>query len=874
MLVGLLWAWAAVALGQGVGSVVVRAQVSEDLGRVQVTVSARVRAEGGAVQLILPAERYRLPPDPLPPHAESELYSHGVVAGGFERLVAQVEGSPCQGPRAVRFDGTAVWACEAAASTVSTFASAELVVPERHGPFSKRGRQLTLGGGWFPVFQPSEQSAPASDYDVEVQVPAGAGVVLGDRWFAPIPTPGVRTVRWRGRARQVPLVVLPPWAGSRSVAQGRARFIAADLRGAPGQGDRLRFSQVSRAVDESLSFLVAAGLPAPTPSHPLLVVQAPLRHELARVTDGVVLVSDHAFRLVPLERFLRFHRYPMVRAVMTTWLLRGRRGPEAVFDADAAGAYLRDAFVRDQAGQAEDAFDVLSLWSFIPAVDSLLYAPQLPFVGAYFRLIQEEDPLSANLLDPPSARPRGKLAYEKLLDAFGEAVIAPVFRQVAAGARLESAVAQHLGGPGLAVLHTWSQGHPKVQYRLLDWSDREVRGARCAPAALCYEAQVRFERLGDEVAEPVTLLLEDEEGEGVRRVAPLDAAPIRTLTATLAAPLNSVVLDPDGRLAETPSADIPSPRFDNRSHPRWRVLLNSFNVLYSPSANNLDTALDLGFSRVRDVHWRFAARASYAPDTVSLSARSTYRFGRPVTPDSLVQWVGVVLGGEYLRPEFAGTRSSAMALSGTLYYGYDDRRTAWAPEAGTGFRASLGFSQVFGDLADDSELTRGAVNLTLRGLRSWRIDARHQLSLRASFGAYLFGTPRVQLRYALGGRSNLRGYVVDDEVGRIRGLLSGEWVHHLVPDMDLNAAWLVWVRGLDGALFADVGVIGDDLAETFTRTPRADLGYGLRIYIDYFGVRPGVMAIDLALPLVDDQGRFAVGPPAVYIDFAQSFFAF
>ncbi|CAN0600088.1 unnamed protein product, partial [Laminaria digitata] len=35
------------------------------------------------------------------------------------------------------------------ASTVQV--QAVLRVPERHGPFSRRGRQLTLGGGWYPI---------------------------------------------------------------------------------------------------------------------------------------------------------------------------------------------------------------------------------------------------------------------------------------------------------------------------------------------------------------------------------------------------------------------------------------------------------------------------------------------------------------------------------------------------------------------------------------------------------------------------------------------------------------------------------------------------------------------------------------------------
>ena len=52
------------------------------------------------------------------------------------------------------------------------------------------------------------------------------------------------------------------------------------------------------------------------------------------------------------------------------------------------------------------------------------------------------------------------------------------------------------------------------------------------------------------------------------------------------------------------------------------------------------------------------------------------------------------------------------------------------------------------------------------------------------------------------------------------------------------------------------------------------MGYGLRFYIEYFGVRPGVMAIDVALPLVRARGATELGPPALYIAFTQSFFAF
>lgn len=858
----------------------IEARLSADLSAVETTARfTDVPTADGAVEVVLGAQRFLQPPDPIPPHADRELFVGGVERGGFERVSLEVDGRPCPvaSPEAsdrVREapDGAWIVRCPAVGPRVSVSAQARVVIPERNGPFGRRGRQVSLGGGWFPTPRRPDGPAVAYAYRVRAEGPGWAATVLGDRYTPSRPSGERRTIQWSGVARQVPWLVLPGWTASRPAAGGRARFVSPSLRRPGDDRGAALAAQVIEALDDGFAFLDEQGLARPA-AGPLLVVQAPLRHDLARVADGVVLVSDRAFRLTPVDRFLRFHRYPLLRAIYGLHVLRGRADPEAWFGADAAGAYLRDAYVRDRAGRAEDAFDVLLLFSFIPAVDSLLYAPQLPFVGAYFRLIREADPLRARLVDPGGTRPLGKVAYEKLLDRFGPVATASVARDVVAGAQLLEAAEAHLGADGVATVRAWWGRYPDLQYSLQSWSSEPAPGA-CDVGPTCHRARVTVRRTGEVAAEPVQVRLVDDDG-GEREVwVESSTAAARTVTATLAAALDLVVLDPHGRLAETPSVEVPSPKYDNRSRPQWRFLLNSFNVLYSPSANNLDTALDVGFSRRRDVRWRFAARASYAPEAVSLSTRASYRFGHRVTPDQLAQWVGGVIGGEYLRPEFAGTEESAVAVSGTLFWGYDDRKTAWAPEAGLGLRASLGVSHSFGTPSADQDVTRDAVNLTLRALKSWRLDAAHQLSIRASAGAYLFGTPRNQLLYALGGRRNVRGYVVDDGVGRARGIVSAEWVHPLMPDLDLNAAWLVWVTGLDGALYADVAVLGDDPLDALSRAPRADVGYGFRVYLDYFGVRPGVMALDLALPLVDDEGRFSVGSPAVYIDFAQSFFAF
>src|SRR5207244_259730 len=137
-------------------------------------------------------------------------------------------------------------------------------------------------------------------------------------------------------------------------------------------------------------------------------------------------VSDRAFRMMPLARLYRFHRFPLLREIYTT--LAEARFRERAVDgslvhagAGAVGAWLSDRYVKKRFGTSENAFDVLDLFSFIPSVDALLYAPDLPFEGAYFRRIKEDDPLRPDFVDYPLPLPRGKIVYEKLLDRAGEA---------------------------------------------------------------------------------------------------------------------------------------------------------------------------------------------------------------------------------------------------------------------------------------------------------------------------------------------------------------------------------------------------------------------------------------------------------------------
>ena len=867
----------ALALAGVPAHVEVTAWVSDDLSQVRIETVTNLRWMPGArtVTVALSADRLRQPLE-VATAFEREIFVRRTTEGGFSDLEVRLNDEACAGEPAESPAGGRWLRCpvRGAPESLRVTTEATLHVPERFGPLGRVGTQLTLGGGWYPFVQ-----GAMGRHRARIEIPGGRAAVVADHWSPAADHGRRRTIEVsRADARQLPLVVLPPGAAGRRAASGRAWVISSRLDSRRPDARRW-VRQVRRLAHEAATYLARQRPPGVTAQRPWLLVEAPLRHDLARAADGLVLISDRAFRLTPLERFYRFHRYPVLREIFRAWARRctvslhrtGLAPTDGLGEvaADAAAVYLLDGFIRQGAGEAEDAFDVLSFWSWIPAVDRLLYQPQLPFVGAYFARVDETDPLRLPIVAPERTEARGKRIFDKLTDRLGPTGAKALIEQVLDGVPLKEAIARAFGDRSHAerFLRTWLGDYPTVQFALAGL--RSVPGPS-GPAGTppLYETTVRIERNASAPAEPITVRLE---GSGRSRLVQTETSTrtLLTVTSTTTFLVDRVVLDPFDRVPETPSQKVPQPRFDNDSHSRWRFLLNNFNVAVSPSAGTLDTALDVGFSRVFDLFWRFGTRVAYAPEALTVSAQGHRLFGRRRTPDRLMQWLGAGVVGEYLRPDFTANTSEAYALTTSLFYGFDDRTTVWAAEPGTALRAATAYTRVFG--TPQPGTTTDALSLSLRGLRSWRFEAAHQLSLRANVAAFVSGTPREQLQFFLGGRSNVRGYPVDVETGRMRAILSVEWVHGLLANRSWNAAELAWVSGMDGAVFADVAWIGNAVDRLGFR---ADIGYGFRVYLDYFGVRPGVMAVDFAIPLTDLSGAWAPGGLAVYIDFAQSFLVF
>src|SRR5690606_21503170 len=86
---------------------------------------------------------------------------------------------------------------------------------------------------------------------------------------------------------------------------------------------------------ESLALGFAMAQRAGVRASPLLVVRGPIQETLIEPFDGGFMVGRRGFHLLPLERFMKFHRIPVWRAQLGALLLAQVRAREP--DPDPAG---------------------------------------------------------------------------------------------------------------------------------------------------------------------------------------------------------------------------------------------------------------------------------------------------------------------------------------------------------------------------------------------------------------------------------------------------------------------------------------------------------------------------------------------------------
>ncbi|HEX3695877.1 MAG TPA: hypothetical protein VH374_10840 [Polyangia bacterium] len=724
-------------------------------------------------------------------------------------------------------------------------------IPRRFGAFGCVGGHCRLMGGFYPTplhLAASGWQADAppdrSDVSLSVRAPTGVDVLAGD-------------VRARGGA--APVVAVQSDAPDATVIASRRGFYQSNAELA---GLSIHFLHEARrpswlvldTARRALEFLQRQGLLDPgAPDHRAVwLVESPLRHELVQVHGQVILVSERLFEIFPLERLRKYHRIALTRAIFTAVLdlrLRAFESPDDIDLAAAAlAAHLTDAFTRQEFQRIEYARDLLRPVDFIPAVDQLMYAPLVASAATYFGDLGGDHDLRDDVRRFSHQRPAGGLLYSKLLDLLGPTRLALLSRRTLGDRQPFRMAAAAVFGADLDWFwRQWLGPLPRVNYRL-----SSVR-ARDRPAGHGTHVTIDVARQGDAVREPVEVAVRDRHG-GVQTLSWLADGPTHRFDVDLPAGLDSVQIDPRGRLVETAIGDLrPSddPRTDDRDPRRWRLIYSGFGGLLNITQLSANFAAIFLLKPAHDLRHALTLQAFHSEATeIGVGASYFHFFGPQATRNSLTSALLGGLSAGRLDPSFGLTQGQApqpgWRFSARTGLEHDDRDYLFDPWRAVGVDAIASYSLT----ALDSGTLYSQATVSVDALRLFELLPGHVLGLEADADV-TFGDLRLRSQLvSASGPTGLRGFSADELLGRAQLTARLQLRDDYLTDLDWNLFSLTTVRGLAGTLFADGAALStcDGYAPS-RHGLYADAGYSLRVLHDAFGIYQQLLSIDFAVPL-------------------------
>ncbi|MBC8068914.1 MAG: hypothetical protein IAG13_11320, partial [Deltaproteobacteria bacterium] len=637
--------------------------------------------------------------------------------------------------------------------------------------------------------------------------------------------------------------------------------------------------------EEIIDVLGALGQPPP-PDETLVVVQGPLRTEVAQMHPGVVIISDQAFQLFPAKRFRKFHEDAIARALADAMLeprIRGRHDPSTdLWLSGTLGFAVLQLWrtARDQ--RDEFAPDILSRLTFVPAVDRFLYTQQASFSSAYFRGVEDEMPVRNHPLWFSHLLPTGRRLHEKLSDTIGVVALDRVYRELLAHpSRDPQGVAQRAWGRDLEWFFAqWLGPYPAVDYSVVDvvseprgtaWTHRiRVRKHSRVPVVepvqvlvterggqthfLVWNGELGPEASSDTAAgSAVRLARETTDGEHVFELHTLHK-------------LKSVRVDPRTRTLQTALApqDNVDPLFDDRKPAAFRFLYtgvglsiaaSEFLSATTPTArlNAISGFASFEGSLRRDL--RRTGHVLIARDRetdIALGLGANFWFGDKVNRQrrrARVRTFATValLNGRSLDPR------GGLRVVETVALIDDTRGFGWWPERG---RLLLLSATARHTLRIEGERDhRHDIVLDAGWTHLWRLAKDHVIATSVYLETVIPLVRSLEFRGLgrVGGIGGLSGYNADEAFGLGVAGVQAEYRHVFVNDMKLNFVHLAWLRSIGGNLFAGAASASqcDSLKGWFAGNSfYGTVGYALTGYLSILGVTPQLVRVEVAVPLV------------------------
>ena len=743
-------------------------------------------------------------------------------------------------------------------------------LPERFGRLGRVGDRLTLTAPWYPVVVATDGGARLNvAHDVELTLPEDVDVALpeGARRDG-------RVVRIHRPGAFVPVVVAPRlrrWR--RTLMAGYELEVVAtqalyeaprpDARGVQAIHDIARvdvLGQIERVANDAIRTLTLANVP--TQPRLLRVVLTPSRTEMAATAPGIIAVSDRIYEIFPLDQIRAFHDRALRRAMFQSMLEPRVDAIEAPADRswseDLRAVILSDLDEVRRQGEVQTAQDLIGWAGFHPAIDQLLYAPQVTFVDVYFGTVDEPDPFRDHPGRSREPTSRGRRMLESARDVLSEDDLRAWSRELIRGEKSARDALREIDPEAAQRLDAWLHApSTAVNYRLVEvHSDRTEDGT--------WRHRIVVERQGDSRIEPVEVRMEDRDGTVLRGT--WDGEGERgeiVLESDAEARMSTVRVDPRGRLVQSSRVADGHPRRDDSTGLPWRPpLLQGFNLAGS-SEGVITGFIDFALRRRYDLENSVALRIATGARSTGGLLRYRRGVGRKRDNNSRIGFVTAGIGVDRLRGRFAEDGDGGVRASALLSAGFSTQRYFLDPRKGAILIGSIRGSVV----RRDTGRTTYTFAPSLRGNLTLANGLRGATVLVGGIN-WVFGDPLDNERPGLGGRFLLRGYQTNEAVGRGRvfAVIEQRFTPTLLSDLNWNILHIAWVREIQLALFGGGGVVffepGEDGRDF---VPGVEVGAGIRVHFEWGGIQPGVLSLDWAAPLIRESAVRNALPPFTFI---------
>ncbi len=583
--------------------------------------------------------------------------------------------------------------------------------------------------------------------------------------------------------------------------------------------------QITHLTKAALVFFTKrTGRPPPIHLH---MSSAGLYQDLTIPGANFLYINTRLFKV--FSTLKRFHEASLAYGLYRL-IWRKKRPKEAWWVIESLAQIDAEAFMEYRHGKTFNLGQWLKPIAFIPLIDQILYSDDLPMRQVYFkestRPVVSEDIRFFN--NPPSESPN---IFSKLTNLLGEDLMnqtlvtylaqenknALTFREI-----LTKTTGQNLGW----LIDQWLNARTELDF--------ELRHVHQDKVAKTYQTAIEIKKNGEGI-EPLQVHVREKSG----KVTPLiwdgvgESHRFELKTQT---PVRIVELDPH-KLSNDPN------RFNNRTPPKWKFLLDQFSFNYDFQTKFLSYKAGFLFQRVYDAQKWIRLRFSHtdAGDSEHLGYTHTIRKNHVLTtalthtkteenpdmgqPSEEASYI--TIGYDFVFPDVPLLPDSLQRLTATF----------------PSFDVGLDFDQDFTSGDYEHALS---LKMTLR--RVYSFSNYHEFAGRIFIGQ---STGRLfrNSRFFLGGSNGMRGYTPLVFEGENMSLFSVEYRFPLFYETDINFLGLVHTHTWQGVLFSDAGMVTDSHNVFDFEQYQSDIGFGLRFFVDLFGVYPAILRADIAKPI-------------------------